>query len=469
MPQPTRKQCFEIFTILLAKNKAAVVQLQGDFVFHVMQAIDGEKDPRNLLLVFNLMHSIVIAMPKDFERFAEECFELISSYFPITFKQKTDITVEDPVTSDDLRKALDNCFAACPSFAPYAVPFFLEKLSSSLVDAKLQTFHVILQCLKGWGSRNLRDHFESIWSAVRSNIMTSKEAIIVEKSLEFVTDFTAAISLEDENISTWDGSGLLKNASGEMQLWLTPLLAYCVNEIRSPDSKMSVQAGRIVQQAARASVIAAKIVVLAVMDPLIKLIELAQGTQKLAAVDLLLQVLQAIATPLKILSLERLVDHPLQNYATKLYDIFLAELLLGGTDATLSINILAFLVSLSLLDPNTQLKPLVINITQKLVTLKAEDTAIQQACINVLQNVCEKYNPALIIEHTQTPLFIALEEQFKEVKASHQLDQKQLETLPIPLSRPSLYIFPLVSLSNNPKSLCRRDANVFEDCTAIYH
>ena len=54
-----------------------------DFTLGFISCADGERDPRCLLLVFNL--SKVIATEINLEHLAEDFFEVIASYFPIDF------------------------------------------------------------------------------------------------------------------------------------------------------------------------------------------------------------------------------------------------------------------------------------------------------------------------------------------------------------------------------------------------
>lgn len=63
-----------------------------DFVYGVISAMDGERDPRNLLLLFNwlptFLHTVTLG------HLCEEMFETIACYFPVDFRAPTqDINV----------------------------------------------------------------------------------------------------------------------------------------------------------------------------------------------------------------------------------------------------------------------------------------------------------------------------------------------------------------------------------------
>uniref|UniRef100_A0A671LVL6 MMS19 nucleotide excision repair protein n=1 Tax=Sinocyclocheilus anshuiensis TaxID=1608454 RepID=A0A671LVL6_9TELE len=58
--------------------------LGADFIFGFVQSVDGERDPRNLLLAFQVARNI-IHRGYGLGKFVEELFEVMSCYFPIDF------------------------------------------------------------------------------------------------------------------------------------------------------------------------------------------------------------------------------------------------------------------------------------------------------------------------------------------------------------------------------------------------
>ena len=52
-----------------------------DFVFGIIQAVDQERDPRNLLILFSIFP--VVARYFQLKPFTQEFFEVFSCYFPI--------------------------------------------------------------------------------------------------------------------------------------------------------------------------------------------------------------------------------------------------------------------------------------------------------------------------------------------------------------------------------------------------
>lgn len=81
-------------------------------------------------------------------------FDITFCYFPITFKPPP----SDPygITPLDLKLALRSCLSATPRFGLSALPLFIEKLSTSLGEAKRDVLQTLKQCLPVYGEGNVR-------------------------------------------------------------------------------------------------------------------------------------------------------------------------------------------------------------------------------------------------------------------------------------------------------------------------
>ena len=114
-----------------------------EFLNSYIKMVDGEKDPRNLLLLFSVDRVILLefeieshievrtwrgdkASPTDD---IQELFDITFCYFPIAFRPPPN----DPygITADDLKTALRRCMSASPHFAKMALPLFLEKFATA--------------------------------------------------------------------------------------------------------------------------------------------------------------------------------------------------------------------------------------------------------------------------------------------------------------------------------------------------
>jgi len=104
----------------------------------VLSSVDGESDPRNLLVVFDLLNFMLITFCQQNSTIEQDSlqphlldiFDKLSCYFPINFKPPKDDRFK--ITPEELQLKLKNCFLACDSIEllENAFPFLLEKMSS---------------------------------------------------------------------------------------------------------------------------------------------------------------------------------------------------------------------------------------------------------------------------------------------------------------------------------------------------
>jgi DNA repair/transcription protein MET18/MMS19 len=138
--QSERYSILQLIDVLLAKYRKAIHELHNEdpmLLPNFIAFFDGEKDPRNLMIVFSLLQ--VPMMEWDVSSSAQDLFDSVFNYFPITFKPPPD----DPygITAQDLKDRLRDCIAATSDFAPYAFPALLDKLDSSSMNTKVS--HVL--------------------------------------------------------------------------------------------------------------------------------------------------------------------------------------------------------------------------------------------------------------------------------------------------------------------------------------
>lgn len=55
-----------------------------NFTYSIITSIDGERDPRNLLFLFDLMNKYLKIIPLG--HLVEDMFDVLACYFPIDFK-----------------------------------------------------------------------------------------------------------------------------------------------------------------------------------------------------------------------------------------------------------------------------------------------------------------------------------------------------------------------------------------------
>ncbi|KAK2971128.1 hypothetical protein RJ640_008552 [Escallonia rubra] len=186
--QHDRKLCFELLGCLLERYSDAVMALDDLLVYGVCEAIDGEKDPECLILTFHIVEVLAGLFPDTdgpLTSFAEGLFEILGSYFPIHF---THSKGEDAgARRDELSRSLMLAFASTPLFEQWAIPLFLEKLSSSLPTAKVESLKYLSYCTVKYGTERMAKHVGALWSSLKDAILTSAFALDAESrnSMEF--------------------------------------------------------------------------------------------------------------------------------------------------------------------------------------------------------------------------------------------------------------------------------------------
>jgi DNA repair/transcription protein MET18/MMS19 len=136
--QSERYSILQLIDRLVAKYRTAIRELHEEdpmLLPNFIAFFEGEKDPRNLMIVFSLLQ--VPMTEWDVSNSAQDLFDSVFNYFPITFKPPPD----DPygITAQDLKDRLRDCIAATSDFAPYAFPALLDKLDSSSMNTKVRS------------------------------------------------------------------------------------------------------------------------------------------------------------------------------------------------------------------------------------------------------------------------------------------------------------------------------------------
>ncbi|GJP81864.1 hypothetical protein CLOP_g11984 [Closterium sp. NIES-67] len=141
----------------------------------VVATVDGEKDPRCLLLALRIVALLVAALHREGGRaavsgVAEDLFDVVAAYFPVSFNPPPN----DPrgITREDLVQALLGAFSSTPEFAPMALPLLLDKLASSFPTAKLDSLRFLAACASSWGPHPIAPHASAIWQALKSSLPT---------------------------------------------------------------------------------------------------------------------------------------------------------------------------------------------------------------------------------------------------------------------------------------------------------
>ncbi|KAF2214828.1 hypothetical protein CERZMDRAFT_36364 [Cercospora zeae-maydis SCOH1-5] len=238
--QTERYPIIQLIDRLLAKYRSGMKQLHGEdseFMSGFLSYFEGEKDPRNLMIVFSFLQ--VPMAEWDIHAYAHDMFDAVFNYFPITFKPPPD----DPygITAQDLKDRLRDCIAANSDFSPYAFPALLDKLDSTSLNTKRDVLHTLQACAVSYSASTVNLYSVTLWDALKFEIINVQGEDLAEEALK-------ALALIADKLAPID------NALGA---YLKPVVKECNEHLEDAPTKQSQGAGRIILAVARTNPIVA--------------------------------------------------------------------------------------------------------------------------------------------------------------------------------------------------------------------
>ncbi|KAI7830250.1 Dos2-interacting transcription regulator of RNA-Pol-II-domain-containing protein, partial [Gamsiella multidivaricata] len=278
--QTARHYVFLLFDSVINRHTQSLRSMSSDFVFGFIQCLDGEKDPRNLLLAFTLIKKIIQEF--DIAQHVEDLFEVTFCYFPITFRPPPD----DPygITSEHLKIGLRECLSSTPYFAKFALPLLLEKLSSSSGSAKKDSMETLAACAPVYGSSALTPYAEELWSGLQNEIFHATGDDLEQVALNTLQTITTELSM-----------GVSMGGSNDpVEKFLRPIITDCMTQLQKPELKLAKPSGKILKACAMASDPACTFITLATIPTLLsQYTSSEQSTRKKALLDVLIDFLDA--------------------------------------------------------------------------------------------------------------------------------------------------------------------------------
>ncbi|XP_061564022.1 MMS19 nucleotide excision repair protein homolog isoform X1 [Cololabis saira] len=242
---------------LMETREAELKGLGADFVFGFVQSMDGERDPRNLLLAFQIAKNITVR-GYDLGKFTEELFEVTSCYFPIDFNPPAN----DPhgITKEELIRALRAVLTGTPQFAEFLLPLLIEKLDSDVQSAKLDSLQTLTAGVQQYEHKDLAEFLEGLWASLRREVFQTSSEKIESAALAALIALTSCLSR----------SVLNSDSEDSLSSFLDLVLKDCRHHLCEPDLKLVWPSAKLLQASCSASNRASHIVAAAVMPSLIE-------------------------------------------------------------------------------------------------------------------------------------------------------------------------------------------------------
>ncbi|XP_071302373.1 MMS19 nucleotide excision repair protein homolog isoform X1 [Agelaius tricolor] len=238
--QLDRHTVYSIITNFMSTREEELKGLGANFTFGFIQVMDGEKDPRNLLVAFQIVHDLIA---KDYALgpFVEELFEVTSCYFPVDFTPPPN----DPhgIQREDLILSLRAVLASTTQFAEFLLPLLIEKLDSELQSAKLDSLQTLTACCAIYGQKELQEFLPSLWSSLRREVFQTASEKIETECLAALRALSACLS---RSVLSSDSEDLLDS-------FLSSILQDCRHHLCEPDMKLVWPSAKLLQAAAGAS------------------------------------------------------------------------------------------------------------------------------------------------------------------------------------------------------------------------
>ncbi|XP_014487511.1 PREDICTED: MMS19 nucleotide excision repair protein homolog [Dinoponera quadriceps] len=182
-----------IYLILktLIENRLNNLRLMGpDLIDGIINTIDGERDPNNLMLLFSILPYVIREIPLG--HLTEEMFAVVACYFPVDFNSsgREDLNLR----REDLAEKLAPCLYATSEFTNHCVPLIIEKLYSTHKVAKLDSLNLLRDSVQTFGALKLQQYLYELWTALRKEVMPVKDIEIADAALEAITSLIRVIS-----------------------------------------------------------------------------------------------------------------------------------------------------------------------------------------------------------------------------------------------------------------------------------
>ncbi|KAK9371155.1 Dos2-interacting transcription regulator of RNA-Pol-II-domain-containing protein [Lipomyces kononenkoae] len=273
--QATRYVVYQVTDEIVSQHIAVLKSMNDSTLNGFTRLIGGEKDPRNLMVVFSMLKVIIENLQIEVAK--ESLFDAAFCYFPITFRPPPD----DPygITSDDLKLKLRACIAASALFADYSFPSLIEKLTSSSINVKRDALLTIIACIDSYDEVTVEKHCDEIYNSVKFEVLHEGEEDIPDLVCGLLKRLTATISI---------GMAGKVVKDSRLEKFLTATADECHPHITNLEARQAKPAARLLAAIAEGSFAAYDKIAETTLPSIFELVDLTISQQKTALEILIL-------------------------------------------------------------------------------------------------------------------------------------------------------------------------------------
>ncbi|KAG8999782.1 hypothetical protein FRB90_011960 [Tulasnella sp. 427] len=430
--QSTRYIVFRILDTLVAKyregkriifhricirlmSEVVLKGLEDEFLRKYVSLVEGEKDPRNLLLAFSIDRVVLIEW--EVKSYIEDFFDVTFCYFPITFKPPPNDSYK--ISTDDLKTALRACLSASPFFGTLAVPIFMEKLAATTASVKQDVLQTMSICLPVYGSAVARNFGSTIWDAVKIEIFQPIDAETEKAALEATSALVRTLPSADDNSPA---------------PLVSSIVSECIEILKEPEKNKAQHAVKVLSALLRTTAGIRSLVVGQSIPHLIKLYldpaEASQRSHIVLQLSNLLLTLQEVYSG-DIASASYVQEHVLEAHKDELLGVISSSVKVADTRMA-ALSGTSHLVQIQGLLTEEELGYLVQHINE-LLEPSSDLQDLKNVLLNLLTTISKTNAP--LVERTTLPLLFgnlpdsAPAADAKVERASYQRTLKCLSTL----------------------------------------
>ncbi|KAK5094950.1 hypothetical protein LTS08_008346 [Lithohypha guttulata] len=271
--QAERYQVYLLLNELLGTHRKAMLEMADTSLLGYVQVFGGEKDPRNLMLIFSMLRVFMIEW--DISKHIDLMFDAVYAYFPITFRPPPN----DPygITAQDLKDRLRDCLASNGELAPSTFPNLLDKLDSTSEVVKKDVLQALSACALHYDPPTIAQYSITLWDAVKFEVLQAQEPFLADEALNVIKNIAICLSRKTSpHAVEWKADPLIH--------YLKPINKECLEHLQEPASRQAGASGDILKAAASATTRSFEIVLKSVGPAFFTLQQASEGINNQRAI-----------------------------------------------------------------------------------------------------------------------------------------------------------------------------------------